>query len=111
MITISFFQSPEDDKFTGFECSGHSGYSEAGSDIVCAAVSVLTYNFVASLEKLLKIEAETVAREEDAYLKVNVKEFANDDVQLLFRSLHLGLKEIEKSYKKNVKLTNRRCKP
>ena len=25
--------------FTGFECSGHSGYSHQGEDIVCAAVS------------------------------------------------------------------------
>ena len=25
--------------YTGFECSGHSGYGEAGSDIVCAAIS------------------------------------------------------------------------
>ena len=23
----------------GFECSGHSGYAESGSDIVCAAIS------------------------------------------------------------------------
>ena len=25
--------------YTGFECKGHSGYGEAGSDIVCAAIS------------------------------------------------------------------------
>ena len=25
--------------YTGFECTGHSGYSEEGSDIVCAAIS------------------------------------------------------------------------
>jgi uncharacterized protein YsxB (DUF464 family) len=28
--------------FTGFEITGHSGYSEEGSDIVCACVSSLT---------------------------------------------------------------------
>ena len=27
------------DRITGFCCSGHSGYDEAGQDIVCAAVS------------------------------------------------------------------------
>ena len=27
------------DGYIGFECEGHSGYSEEGSDIVCAAVS------------------------------------------------------------------------
>ncbi len=25
--------------YTGFECCGHSGYGEEGSDIVCAAIS------------------------------------------------------------------------
>ena len=24
---------------TGFTCKGHSGYAEAGSDIVCAAIT------------------------------------------------------------------------
>ena len=30
---------------------GHAGYSEHGSDIVCAAVSVLHFSFLAWLEK------------------------------------------------------------
>ena len=28
-------------RYSGFSCSGHAGYAESGSDIVCAAVSVL----------------------------------------------------------------------
>lgn len=26
-------------RLTGFTCSGHSGYAEAGEDIICAAIS------------------------------------------------------------------------
>ena len=37
MTKIEFFT--QDDRITGFCCSGHSGYGQAGTDIVCAAVS------------------------------------------------------------------------
>lgn len=29
----------EDDRITGFDSVGHSGYAEAGEDIVCAAIT------------------------------------------------------------------------
>ena len=37
MTRCEFFT--ENDRITGFTVSGHSGYAEAGEDIVCAAVS------------------------------------------------------------------------
>ena len=39
MTRCEFFT--ENDRITGFSVSGHSGYAEAGSDIVCAAVSAV----------------------------------------------------------------------
>ena len=37
MTKLIFFV--DDNCYVGFKCSGHSGYAEQGSDIVCAAVS------------------------------------------------------------------------
>ena len=37
MTRVEFFD--HEGRITGFCCSGHSGYAEEGSDIVCAAVS------------------------------------------------------------------------
>ena len=37
MTTIRFYRSQG--RLTGFTCRGHSGYAEAGADIVCAAVT------------------------------------------------------------------------
>ena len=37
MTRCEFFT--EDERINGFSISGHSGYAEEGSDIVCAAVS------------------------------------------------------------------------
>ena len=39
MTRCEFFM--EDERITGFSVSGHSGYAEEGSDIVCAAISAL----------------------------------------------------------------------
>ncbi|MEG2118226.1 MAG: ribosomal-processing cysteine protease Prp, partial [Clostridia bacterium] len=40
-----------DGKFCGFSVSGHSGYADAGSDIICASVSSYVNMTVALLEK------------------------------------------------------------
>ena len=37
MTTVTFLT--EESRIVGFEVSGHSGYADAGEDIVCAAVS------------------------------------------------------------------------
>ncbi len=104
MTEISFYKDSED-QFTGFKCTGHSGYADEGSDIVCAAVSMLTFNFVNSVEKLLGVKTYVEQREEDAYLNVSIEDYNRSDVQLLFRSLLLGIEEIEKNYKKYLRLT------
>ena len=48
----------------GFDVSGHAGYSEAGSDIVCAAVSALVINAVNSIEKFTEDETSCVSDED-----------------------------------------------
>lgn len=37
MTKVEFYT--REDRITGFCCSGHSGYGEEGSDILCAAIS------------------------------------------------------------------------
>ncbi|MBQ9855288.1 MAG: ribosomal-processing cysteine protease Prp, partial [Clostridia bacterium] len=41
-MTKVVFYSDEKGMIWGFEASGHAGYAESGSDIVCAAISALT---------------------------------------------------------------------
>ena len=38
MTNITFYKT--NNSFVGFRVSGHSGYAEEGSDIVCAGISV-----------------------------------------------------------------------
>jgi uncharacterized protein YsxB (DUF464 family) len=44
-----------DNKITKFYAEGHSGYSEIGSDIVCAAISALSQNTVYGIVEYLKM--------------------------------------------------------
>ncbi len=39
MTKIEFFD--QGGRIAGFRCQGHSGYAEAGTDIVCAAVTAV----------------------------------------------------------------------
>ena len=40
--------------YTGFTCIGHSGFAQAGNDIVCASISVLIINAINSIEQFAK---------------------------------------------------------
>ena len=48
MTKVRFFRS--DGVFYGFEEMGHSGYGEAGDDVLCAALSAMTMLIVNTVE-------------------------------------------------------------
>ena len=63
MTRCEFFT--EDDRITGFTISGHSGYAEAGQDIICAAISAVvtmaeaTINDVCGAKAKVRVKSET----------------------------------------------------
>ncbi|MCR4727843.1 MAG: ribosomal-processing cysteine protease Prp [Lachnospiraceae bacterium] len=110
MTSVTLF-TDENDKYYGFEASGHAGHGFAGNDIVCAAISVLLINLANSVDELLKKDYSFSEDENKGRMELKVNDYADESVQLLFKSLNLGLKEIAREYPKNLKLTNRRCRP
>ena len=64
MTRCEFFT--EGDRITGFSVSGHSGYSEAGSDIVCAAISACVAMAEATINDVCGAKAKVRVKEEDA---------------------------------------------
>ena len=80
----------------GFESKGHALYAEAGTDIVCSAVSVLLINTVNSVETLTNDRFEV--KEADGYLKLMMAEDVSKETELLLKSLALGLRAIEETY-------------
>ena len=61
MTRCEFFM--EDERITGFSVSGHSGYAEAGSDIVCAAVSAVVTMAEATINDVCGAKAKVTTAE------------------------------------------------
>ena len=69
MITITVFK--HQDQYRGFRSSGHAGYAEEGSDIICAAVSALTVNAINSIDELTDDAADV--RQDEGYLELRLE--------------------------------------
>ncbi len=82
----------------GFTSDGHCGYADSGYDIVCAGISTLVINTINSIAEFTDVEFEPVFNEERAIINCDIDEYSNHDVQLLFKSLLLGLTAIYESY-------------
>ena len=63
MTTVTFYQSNQ--VLYGFSTEGHTGYADAGSDILCAAVSSLTIFVVNTIETELNVPVVVDEREDD----------------------------------------------
>ena len=87
-------------EYKGFNCVGHSGYAQAGEDIVCAAISVLVINTINSLEQLAGEKFKLVTNEEDGVIDCRFENNINEKSRLLVDSMILGLREIKKQYGK-----------
>ena len=99
MITITIFQNH--DQITGFRCLGHSGYADAGSDIICAGVSALVINTINSIEAFTEDTFRNAVHEEKDVVTYSITSRpVGQAAQLLLKSLVLGLKGIEHEYGK-----------
>lgn len=105
MIRFTVYQS--DEVVLGFLVTGHSGYGEQGTDIVCAGVSTLVYNTVNSCEHLLGIVLDATDTSDELQCNVQKQHRSNVQVQLLLRSLVFGMEQMAKSYPKHVKIQYR----
>lgn len=81
MTKITFFK--RNGVYHGFRESGHSGFADAGQDIVCAAISAMTMLIINTIEISYACNVEYTIDEDSADVVVNVpsalKEFEADD--------------------------------
>ena len=105
--TVTFFRR-QDGALTGYRAEGHAGYAEAGEDIVCAAVSALTQSTLNGLQSVLKAPVMFEIDDEAAILAARLSPEATEaqvkQAQLLLETLLEGLRAIERSYPRNVRI-------
>ncbi|MCR5271879.1 MAG: ribosomal-processing cysteine protease Prp [Lachnospiraceae bacterium] len=97
MTNVTIYRQ-KDGSYQGFDCDGHSGYADAGEDIVCAGVSALVINTINSIMKLTETKLDTYVDEEKGTIRVRVLKEYGEDAELLIESLILGIKGISENY-------------
>ena len=98
MTKCEFFT--EDDRITGFTVSGHSGYAEAGQDIVCAAISAVVTMAEATINEVCGAKAKVRVKEEDARVTLTLPASCDEEesVQAVLAGMMLTLISLRDDY-------------
>lgn len=101
MIKVSFSEK-------GFTISGHSGYEEAGKDIVCAAVSSCANMFLCATEDVLEIGCGIETDASVPFLKVEIPTGIPEEkakmAKVLLEAFKLQVKSVEEDYSEYLKV-------
>ena len=98
MIRCEFFT--EDERITGFTVSGHSGYAEAGSDIVCAAVSAVVSMAEATINDVCGAKAKVRVKDEQARVTLTLPAVCDEEetVQAVLAGMMITLCGLRDDY-------------
>ena len=98
MTRCEFFT--EDDRITGFSISGHSGYAEAGADIVCAAISAVVTMAEATINDVCGAKAKVRVKDEQARITLTLPTSCDEEetVQSVLSGLMLTLISLREDY-------------
>ena len=98
MTRCEFFT--ENDRITGFSVSGHSGYAEAGSDIVCAAITAIVTMAEATINEVCGAKAKVRVKEEDARITLTLPTSCDEEesVQAVLAGMMLTLCSMRDDY-------------
>ena len=106
--TTVTFKKRSDGALIGYQTEGHTGYAHAGADIVCAAISALTQSTLNGLQNVLKAPVMFEIDDQRAFIEAELTPQATEEqveqAQLLLVTLLEGLRAIERSYPRNVRI-------
>ena len=90
----------ENERITGFSISGHSGYAEAGSDIVCAAISAVVTMAEATINDVCGAKAKVRVKDEDARVTLTLPASCDEEesVQAVLAGMMLTLCSMRDDY-------------
>ncbi|CDQ18132.1 hypothetical protein SAMN05192559_102125 [Halobacillus karajensis] len=109
MIHVSMFRSQG--QITGFEISGHAESGPYGHDLVCAAVSAVSFGAVNAIVTLCGFEPDVEQGGEGGYLKItlprDLDELIHSKTQTLLAGMQVSLETIEQEYDQYIKISQR----
>ena len=104
MTRCEFFT--EGDRITGFSISGHSGYAEAGQDIVCAAISAVVTMAEATINDVCGAKAKVRVKDEQARITLTLPTSCDEEesVQAVLAGMMLYLCSLRDEYPDDIEV-------
>ena len=106
MTTITF--QSQGSRVIGFDVQGHSGYAEAGADIVCAAVTSAVRLVETTVNDVLGLAASVKVREQDASISMRLPggldPTAESACQALMTGLMVYFAQLHDEYPDNIEV-------
>ena len=98
MTRCEFFR--DGDRLTGFSVSGHSDYAEAGSDVVCAAVSAVVTMAEATINDVCGAKAKVRVKGEQARVTLTLPASCDEEesVQAVLTGMMMTLCSLRDDY-------------
>ena len=104
MIKIKIYR--KNFKIIKFTIKGHAGYSEPGTDMICASVSVSSMQTLNGIIEVLKLKPEYEMS--DGYINCDLSKLKKTEedksLNVLLESMYKVLEDIAKQYPEYVKL-------
>lgn len=96
------------EEISSFVVSGHANSGPYGQDLVCAAVSAVTFGAVNAVLEITNAPLHIEQGGEGGYLKIdiptNLSQDMKEKVELLFQGMLISLKTIERDYEEYVSI-------
>lgn len=93
-------------RIDGFTVAGHSGYADAGADIVCAAITSAVRLTECAVNDVLGLEAAVKVRQKDAYLSLKLPtklgQTAESTCQTLMTALMVHFAQLHEEYPDHI---------
>jgi len=97
-----------------YRSSGHSGYAEAGSDIVCATLSALLQSPLGGMQDVLGLRPGFQQDVQKGLLEVDLTQIPSEqrrnksrEINALLETMVEMVRALAKQYPKNVKLVEK----
>ena len=101
MTRIVFFK--KNNQFVGYEVSGHAHFAEYGEDIVCAAISILTWQVYNSMKELSTDDIILMEDEKEALVQCQLNTISYETT-ILMKSYYLSLRHLAQVYPNYISL-------
>ena len=85
-------------ELVGFRITGHSGFAESGSDIVCASISSVAYMVANTITEIIRVSAEIDVDEENGDMLLRVFQKDATACRDILQGFKLHMLALEEQY-------------